>query len=355
MLANASPEELLEQMSPITDNMLAQTSEASISGKSASAQAFVDWDAIATEVEGRLDDGTPISYTVHDLSAASISAAATHAAGGSGGHGLVAASFPDLLEQADGEADHQVISLNVSEPPALPGVGVAALGVQGGIRPSSDVRLFGTEDSHVFGAPRTKTLKLKGLNKISYISDVGGKYSSTGTWCFRIASVKVAGAMRTRLVATCIDGKPKGAMRFIEFDTGIEGMPRDELCNYDFDIDKWRSTSGEDEVHMVRGSDKCHYLLLNVDLYDTSNPLNSVQRCEDYSPSIRLVPCGNSGYYLTSYPDDPALAPGKTSVYAVTVTVPTSWKSGEKKVLFVASDGVQAPDSAENDGNRADR
>jgi len=477
LLANASPDELLEQMSPITDDMLAQTSEASISGQSASAQAFIDWDAIATEVEGQLDDGTPISYTVHDLSAASVSAAAIHAAGGSAGQGLMAASSPDLSGQADGEASRQILSLTASEPPALPGVGVAALGSQGGIRPSSDVRLFGTEDSHVFGAPRAKTLKLKGLNKISYISDVGGKYSSTGTWCFRIASVEVAGAMRTRLVATCIDGKPKGAIRFIEFDTGIEGMPRDELYDYDFDIDKWRSTSGEDEVHMVlisgkragaglasaatnlvfttlriagkvfvagntviepskypgsmasfsrkgcdmigykpdyfhsimslqvtalgrggfsslgnytslvtfldrcaptaekvlstsaevevrigikfesmrsggkvltpsqrklgeiagafsditayeqvlsfykdddrygntptftlmvRGSEKCHYLLLNVDLYDTSNPLSSVQRCEDYSPSIRLVPCGKRGYYFTSYPDDPA-------------------------------------------------
>ena len=30
----------------------------------------------------------------------------------------------------------------------------------------------------------------------------------------------------------------------------------------------------------------------------------------------------------------------------MSVTIPTSWESGEKKVLFVASDGVQAPDSS---------
>lgn len=41
---------------------------------------------------------------------------------------------------------------------------------------------------------------------------------------------------------------------------------------------------------------------------------------------------------------DYALAPGKTSVYAVTVTVPKDWPSGDKKVLFVTSDGTVAPD-----------
>jgi hypothetical protein len=42
---------------------------------------------------------------------------------------------------------------------------------------------------------------------------------------------------------------------------------------------------------------------------------------------------------------DHALCPGKTSVYAVTVTVPKDWKEGAKKVLFVASDGQVAPDT----------
>ncbi|MBR3159242.1 MAG: hypothetical protein IKF14_09095 [Atopobiaceae bacterium] len=41
---------------------------------------------------------------------------------------------------------------------------------------------------------------------------------------------------------------------------------------------------------------------------------------------------------------DYALGPGKTSVYAVTVTVPSDWPSGDKKVLFVASDGQIAPE-----------
>lgn len=37
------------------------------------------------------------------------------------------------------------------------------------------------------------------------------------------------------------------------------------------------------------------------------------------------------------------LCPGKTAVYAVTVAIPEDW-SGEKKVLFVASDGVESTD-----------
>lgn len=44
---------------------------------------------------------------------------------------------------------------------------------------------------------------------------------------------------------------------------------------------------------------------------------------------------------LTNIELDYALAPGKTSVYAVTATIPADWH-GEKKVLFVASEPTKA-------------
>ncbi|MBR3225924.1 MAG: hypothetical protein IKF78_11450 [Atopobiaceae bacterium] len=55
-------------------------------------------------------------------------------------------------------------------------------------------------------------------------------------------------------------------------------------------------------------------------------------------------PRGEDGN-LQNVEDDYALCPGKTAVYAVDVTIPSDW-SGEKKVLFVAHDGVKTNESA---------
>lgn len=54
---------------------------------------------------------------------------------------------------------------------------------------------------------------------------------------------------------------------------------------------------------------------------------------------------GSDGELMGLEPDY-ALAPGKTSVCAVSVTVPKDWPSGDKKVLFVTSDGTVAQDYA---------
>lgn len=55
-------------------------------------------------------------------------------------------------------------------------------------------------------------------------------------------------------------------------------------------------------------------------------------------------PRGEDGN-LQNVEDDYALCPGKTAVYAVDVVIPSDW-SGEKKVLFVAHDGVKTNESA---------
>ena len=54
-------------------------------------------------------------------------------------------------------------------------------------------------------------------------------------------------------------------------------------------------------------------------------------------------PRGEDGN-LQNVEDDYALCPGKTAVYAVDVAIPEDW-SGEKKVLFVAHDGVKAAEA----------
>ncbi|MBQ9002043.1 MAG: hypothetical protein IJ087_09335 [Eggerthellaceae bacterium] len=463
-LAGLSVDDLLDQMTPITDDMLATTSEGSVSAQD--QETLINWDAIATEAEGQLADGTPIVYTVYDLSQASSASLAAQAGGGSGHGALMAGSSPDLVPQEADAAAREANLLSVMSSTDLPNPGVAALGAMGGIRPSSDMRLFGTDDSHVFGSAHAKVVELSGRDDLTPNHD---QYAElvTGTWCFRIAAVQVAGKMRTRLVANCIDGTPKGATRIIEFSTGIEGMPHDELYDYDFDLGGGAFTNyldivivsgrrqdsslasaatdlvftslcirgaffvGGDEVidassftepgdgscycrkgsevinykpnafhsilslqlthypaykeHamitfldrcadtaeevlgtsaevrigilfsnfsggafaapnqsslgalagnlsdttayeqtvafykyddsdtnsqtytlMVRGAEKCHYLLLSVRAWIGGSALRSVKRCEDYDASIRLVPCPRQGYSLTSYPDDPA-------------------------------------------------
>ena len=110
---------------------------------------------------------------------------------------------------------------------SLPSLGVAALGAQGGVRPSSDKRLFGSDDHHVLNASHAKVV------------DIGapiGKTREHGVWCFRIASVEVDGQQRTRLVANCIEGDPMGMMRIIEFDFKADGIGHTDLYDYDFDV-----------------------------------------------------------------------------------------------------------------------
>lgn len=121
----------------------------------------------------------------------------------------------------------QVLWLAAQSDEALPAPGIAALGLDGGVRPSSDMRLFGSDEHHIFGDPRTKVVT---------IGEGTGNEGELGTWSFRIAAVEVDGNMRTRVVANCIDGQPKGTMRIIEFQTNIDDMPHEDLYDYDFDV-----------------------------------------------------------------------------------------------------------------------
>ncbi len=231
-LADMSMNDLLGQLVPVTDDMLRMTSEASISAQSLTAQArldVVDWKATRQEAEGQLEDGTPMHYVVYDLSG-------TLAA--EGGEAPEAAEGTEALEAAgDTEAlEADVTWLAPMANAERPSLGVADIGAQGGIRPSLDVRVFGTDESHVFGDPRTRLLNL---------------WQAKGTWCFRLAAVEVGGAMRTRVIATCIDGTAQGTSRVIDFDTGIDGMPHDALYDYSFAV---VAGSGSEPVYSSDGT-----------------------------------------------------------------------------------------------------
>lgn len=145
-----------------------------------------------------------------------------------------APSNDELLAQAEEEPEPSygpmgpaVTWLSAMADTSLPEPGIAALGKEGGVRPSSDVRILGSDDKHVFGAARAKVISL-GINEKTG--------EDGGVWVFRIASVEVGGQMRTRIVGNCLDGPRKGASRVVEFDTSPTGISHDELYDYDFDV-----------------------------------------------------------------------------------------------------------------------
>ena len=110
--------------------------------------------------------------------------------------------------------------------------GVAALGSKGGVRPSSDVKVF----SKVFGDPRAKVVTVATTFKNA---GLGINLDIKATLSFRIGAVQLAdGKVRTRIVANVIDGTERGLSRVLEFDTKAgAGIDHADLYDYDFDFD----------------------------------------------------------------------------------------------------------------------
>ena len=138
-----------------------------------------------------------------------------------------AAEDAAMEAQADNVALPVASWLQAASNGPLPELGIASLGAQGGVRPSSDVRLFGSDDKHVLSAAHVHVLD---------IGEPIGKTQEHGVWCFRIGAVRVDGQARTRIMANCIDGDPKGSSKVIEFDTNLDGMPHTDLYDYDYDV-----------------------------------------------------------------------------------------------------------------------
>ena len=332
-LASMSLDELLAGLKPITDEMLAETTEASIpSGGNLSFIAVEpwDWNGVKEEMEEQTEDGETVYCTVYDFTGSPDAGLQGLGAQGQGDEATTdegpqgvtgqqdTAEQVDVLAASDGVLQAQVeepAGLNpgsaaaeqpqaeqpqadqtqaeqaqpdqtqperpqpdqtqadqaqpdqpqpeqpqpdqpASETPSedaatlepqeevallpdvtwlapmadveLPSPAILALGAAGGVRPSSDKRILGNDDRHVFGASRSKIVSF-GINERTG--------TDGGVWLFRLASVEVGGKARTRIVGTCIDGLQNGTMRIVEFDTAASsGISHDELYDYDFDV-----------------------------------------------------------------------------------------------------------------------
>ncbi|MBP3894500.1 MAG: hypothetical protein J6D34_10745 [Atopobiaceae bacterium] len=143
----------------------------------------------------------------------------------------------ELQAQSEEDGESDGIWLAPMADGGLVNPGVASLGTHGGVRPSSDIKVF----SNVFGDPRAKVLSVSAKAEYSNPSIITGRinFELKSTLSFRIAAVELAdGKVRTRVVVNVIDGSERGLSRVIEFDTKAgAGIDHADLYDYDFDID----------------------------------------------------------------------------------------------------------------------
>ncbi len=225
LLADKSANELLDQMVIVSESMLKETSEARLSGSLATqgdTETFA-WDDLRREVTDTTQDGTRVTYYVYDFS----NAVSQKADGAESALGPTRQVTPVGLGLAtDSMHALEVEWLATMADDTSAEAGVAGLGAEGGVRPSNDVRLFGTDSSHVFSDAHIK------------ICSVPAPMMQSATIVFRIASVAVNGSIRTRVVGTVLDGYGKGRAGVVEFDTRRTGAGIDHgnLYDYGFDI-----------------------------------------------------------------------------------------------------------------------
>ena len=281
-MADQSMPALLGQMNIITDDMLTQTAEfegaAGLSGQSVEGDgapdglAFFDWETMREDdITAPLADGTMITYAVYSLleeetgqpddtaSPAEELVVQEDELAGEVAADAPAEVVPMPAEPATDAADTssvpqrkrgrlrrrssvtytprgsggeglQAMSWNFLE---LPEAAVMGLGIERGIRPSSDMIVA----EKVFGDPRVKVLNVNLLTSIDE--------PVYATCCFRIASVTIDGVPRTRLVVSILD-MPRGEeawaqsiprYRVLDFDINdIEGVSHKDLYDYDFDV-----------------------------------------------------------------------------------------------------------------------
>lgn len=191
----SSAEELVVQEDALVAEVAADAPVEAVPVSAEPATDAADTSGAPQRKRGRLRRRSSITYTPR----------------GSGGEGLTAMSWNFLN---------------------LPNPGVMQLGNERGIRPSSDTIVA----EKVFGDPRVKVLNVNLLP---------GTETARATCCFRIASVTVDDAPRTRLVMTIIhtEGSDQSWLestphyRVFDFDINdIEGVSHKDLYDYDFDI-----------------------------------------------------------------------------------------------------------------------
>lgn len=166
-------------------------------------------------------------------------------------------------------------------------------GVRGGVKPNIDHLLFHDVNSN----PGIRLLNVQ---------------NSGRTIMFRIASVDIGGGqMRTRLVYHQLnDNKTWSQPWVLNFDSQIDGVSRDDLYDYEFDVTQAYGSTGQNYIYVlvtsgtrpdgdntgfVRGL-QAHYVSLAafLDTYGTEDPLQFV-------PSMSAgLPSTTDGYTITN-------------------------------------------------------
>ncbi|MBP3892882.1 MAG: hypothetical protein J6D34_02455, partial [Atopobiaceae bacterium] len=133
----------------------------------------------------------------------------------------------------------------------IPEATIAQLGKQGGVKPSSDVKL---NTRPVYGDPRIEVVDL--------LTVIDGT-TVHATCCFRIGSASVNGKMRTRIIMTALDTYQEvdgqevslpqyaGRSHVIDFDISDWGFDHNELYDYDFGIAVTQHGDGSDSFQLV--------------------------------------------------------------------------------------------------------
>lgn len=211
----------------------------------ATADASEVTDATSLVTDAELQQASPVDAVKADANAADLTAESPATEGDAVSTGQTADGATATTTRKTGRLRRRspvvytrrttrADTLTALSDDSLPSPGVRRLGVEGGIRPSSDTIIA----ESVFGDPRVKVLNL------SITAYLGVDYVRA-TCCFRIGSVLVNGEPRTRLIMTVLDVQADddtytryfARERVIDFDMDdIPGISREDLFDYDFDI-----------------------------------------------------------------------------------------------------------------------
>ena len=231
-------ETLMDDATPVTSSDLAKTAEVRVTRLGGADIVYdssmareVQFDGERSALVFPWDARLARSIDADELSTQSEASVSTIGAGDlspqSDQLSLAAGASPILTPQADDDSEQQPVW--EQQPLRAPLVSNATLGVDhvdeefGGIWVTADAPVMG----NVFSDPRTKTVVLR---DIDYAGGVEAPY------LFRIASVEQGGEMRSRIVYQRVYTASVTVPQTVDFDTGIEGVPRSQLFDYDFDV-----------------------------------------------------------------------------------------------------------------------
>ncbi|MDO4538419.1 MAG: hypothetical protein Q4B54_09685, partial [Coriobacteriales bacterium] len=262
-MAGLSMSDMLSQVNIVTDDMLEETVEfrgmpaLSASSEDDQAAEALTWrDLRSDDIAVPLKDGKVINYTVIPFPGPSKKVALTAASED-------AVPTRRTIRRRTPSIDYTPAHTGLfamadsNSGKTLPEAGVSQLGEHGGVKPTSDVILNKDENGnvhHIYGDPR--------IAVVDMITSMGG-VNARATCSFRIGSVSINGAMRTRVIMTVLDASSVagdqsvdvqsyiGTSKPIEFDINdLDDVSHEDLYDYEFGV-AFTSKDGYDLMHLV--------------------------------------------------------------------------------------------------------